>query len=41
MYEFPIEAMKRRAFFKRGITGLGLVALNSLLSPLRRAEQRI
>ncbi|MDQ2774373.1 MAG: DUF1501 domain-containing protein [Acidobacteriota bacterium] len=39
MERFDIDAMKRRAFLGQGVTGLGLVALNSLLGPgLLRAE---
>src|SRR6478752_10266773 len=30
---FDNTAMKRRAFLGRGVTGLGLIALNSLVNP--------
>ena len=33
MNGFEVDALKRRAFLKQGVTGLGLVALNSLLNP--------
>jgi len=33
MSGFDIDSLKRRAFLKQGVTGLGLVALNSLLGP--------
>ena len=33
MNGFDIDSLKRRAFLKQGLTGLGLVALNSLLGP--------
>jgi hypothetical protein len=33
MNGFQTDALKRRAFLGQGVTGLGLVALNSLLSP--------
>src|SRR5580698_10073053 len=33
MSGFDIDSLKRRAFLKQGLTGLGLVALNSLLGP--------
>jgi hypothetical protein len=33
MNAFQIDAIKRRAFLGQGVTGLGLVALNSLLNP--------
>ena len=33
MNGFEIDSLKRRAFLKQGVTGLGLVALNSLLTP--------
>ena len=33
MDEFYGDALRRRAFLKQGVTGLGLVALNSLMNP--------
>ena len=30
---FEVDSLKRRAFLRQGVTGLGLVALNSLLTP--------
>src|SRR3954447_24118912 len=33
MNGFSVDDLKRRAFLKQGVTGLGLVALNSLLNP--------
>src|SRR6202451_4662355 len=33
MSGFDIDSLKRRAFLKQGVTGLGLVGLNSLLGP--------
>jgi hypothetical protein len=33
MDNIEVNALKRRAFLGQGITGLGLVALNSLLNP--------